>query len=197
MKANCRRNDSAKDVFVGYVTRDHEVKSIRSDKIPEKYDGHDYLIALNHSFDTRIDSSWRYRKDLNLVCWDVVPDEDRKKTLEGWLQKNLGVSNPTHKLIDQNDIMSWIRKGSGTRIAHGIDESDKMFGYDFKDIQRAQQGGQLNRPLPPVDIAKRATEIQRYVDKFKDPIGVIVVKKYGIKLPPGYKLVGDDYVYSV
>ena len=78
-----------------------------------------------------------------------------------------------------------------------ITESDKIFGYDFQDILRGQQGGKLSKPLPPVDVDKKASEIQRDIDKFKIPVGAILVKKYGIKLPQGYKLVGDDYVYSV
>lgn len=40
--------------------------------------------------------------------------------------------------------------------------TDKIFGYDWADIQRAQQGGSLQKPLPP-----RAPG----VDYGADPIG--------------------------
>lgn len=50
--------------------------------------------------------------------------------------------------------------------------------------------------LPPVDKTGLKAKIESEAAKFKQPVSAVVVDTYGIQLPPGYTLVGDNYVFQ-
>jgi hypothetical protein len=86
-------------------------------------DSHGGLVRMDHSIDPDVDTSWRYREDLNVVYWwKSSPEEDRRKAVEGWIQKKLGKTNPQHKILDPKDVLGFTVKGSTMQHAHGMSE---------------------------------------------------------------------------
>ena len=72
---------------------------------------------------------------------------------------------------------------------------EKIFGYDWNDIQRMQQKnyspGTVGRKSP----AERKAEIERDIIRFKIPVAKSVVEGYQIQLPAGYVLLNDTFEF--
>lgn len=112
-----------KHLYIGYVQPSLEIKVMRADALPSGEDSHGYLVRIDHSIDPGRDTSWRYREDLNtLYWWETPPDEDRRKAVEGWVQKKLGKSNPQHKILDPKDVLGFTVKNSTIQQSHGMSE---------------------------------------------------------------------------
>jgi hypothetical protein len=65
---------------------------------------------------------WRFRRDKNSIYWWSFnpPDEDEKQAVQVWVEDNLGVKNPQHRIMyvpgDKEDDLNRNR-----RDAHGWD----------------------------------------------------------------------------
>ena len=66
-----------------------------------------------------------------------------------------------------------------------------IFGYDWEEIQAAQQGGTLGKTLPPLSDEAHVAQITKDIEMFGISVYDSVVKKYAITLPEGYELQGD------
>ena len=72
-----------------------------------------------------------------------------------------------------------------------------IFGYQFADIDRAQQGGLLGRGgMKPVDRVGHKAQIERDIARFRIPVDADVVAAYRLELPVGYALSGGVFVFS-
>ncbi len=67
----------------------------------------------------------------------------------------------------------------------------KIFGHEWEDIQRAQQGGKLHKPTLPYCAAAHSAKVQSDVDRFKIDVHRDVKDALSITLPDDYKLVGE------
>lgn len=62
--------------------------------------------------------------------------------------------------------------------------TNSIFGYDWEDIKRAQQGGRLAKnQVPYSSPEQRKATIEGDIARFKIPVAASVVKSLGITLP--------------
>ena len=73
--------------------------------------------------------------------------------------------------------------------------NDKIFGYSWEAIQRAQQGGPLHEPVNRDTPDQQAEKIYQDVRRFKIAVHKDVKAQLAITLPNSYKLVGDYWTH--
>ena len=71
--------------------------------------------------------------------------------------------------------------------------SDLIFGRTWEEIQAAQQGKQISKPVPPVDPVKMKAQIEADIVKFGLPVYKDVAELLGVTIPEHYELVGEKY----
>jgi hypothetical protein len=124
-----------KNVYVGFILPSLDVRGIRQDLVPNDTYGHEYLLDTQRDIDFDQSHSWRYRNDLNVVYWwNETPDEIIRDTLEGWIKKKVGRTNPKHKKLDSKDLLGFVTSKSDMQMAHGMSE-----GYGWvhsKDMKK-------------------------------------------------------------
>lgn len=110
-----------KTLYVGYVLPDENFKVVGYDAY--HMDGHYEINAEYPELCGVKKLAWRYRKDLNSVYWwNQIPDGDSVDSLNYWIKKNTGKTNPQHnRLLPYAD--------DSFKISHEVDE--QMFPKEF------------------------------------------------------------------
>lgn len=74
--------------------------------------------------------------------------------------------------------------------------SEKIFGYDWRDIQAMQQNAWIAPIVRGVSPDKQSEQITSDVERFKIDVDKSVKDALGIVLPDGYALIGGVWKYQ-
>ena len=73
---------------------------------------------------------------------------------------------------------------------------EQIFGRDFSEIQRMQQGGSSGRPIITPSQQEQKAQIERDIERLKIPVAVETAETLGIELPDSYVREGDTFVHK-
>lgn len=92
------------ELFLGFIRRDN-LKVVGTHVEDEDFTHFHFQFELGGDWRNLGDSElipWRFKKSDNTIYWwypKPHPNEDEKKTVEWWLEKNVNVKHPHHKMM--------------------------------------------------------------------------------------------------